>query len=56
MYNLFVGVPLPSELEPETAQDKTVTAPAIIKTDLEVSVDLCGLIVAVMCVSYTAVG
>ena len=44
---------MPSELEPETAQDKRVTAPAIIKTDLEVSV---GLIVAVMCVSYTAVG
>ena len=33
-----VGVPFPSELEPETAQGKSETASPVIKT--EVSVDL----------------
>ena len=53
-YLLYVGVPFPSELESETSQEETVTANAIIKTG--VSIDHCGLIVAVMCLSYTAVG
>ena len=53
VYCISVGVPFPSELESETAQ-KSPTASPVVKT--EVSVDHYGLIVAVMCLSYTAVG
>ena len=56
MYSNYisVGVHFPSELEAESAQEKSATVSPVVES--RVSVEHCDLVGVVMCVSCTTVG